>query len=114
MGTIMLNGIKYGGGGGFAGAAFIDTDNVIVTLTALPSSVVEYTATEDCYLYVQLGGQNQTNYVNIDGEKVFYSNPTSWMQESGLIPLAKGQTAEIHGRQTNDSYAVYGIKYSGG
>jgi hypothetical protein len=100
--------IKEVSGGG--GAVFIDTDNIIVSLTELPSSVVNYTATEDCYLYVQLGGQNIENYVTINGAQIFYSQGTSWQQESGLIPLAKGQTAEIHGRQTNDYYAVYGVK----
>ena len=103
--------------GGIDGV-FIDTDNVIQTLTYYSiSSPINYTATEDCIVVIY--AQNVSNLgaeYRINDIPIYYlkSNSTSTsISETFFILLKKGQTLTSvlsASAGSNSNYTVYGIQ----
>lgn len=103
-------------GGSNVYGAFIDTNRVIKSATAIPANTdITYTATEDCaVIFALINAQNQNYVAWIDG----ISFCSSWGQtgaKSGqqMVYLKKGQTIKFNQTYTgaDGSYEVYGLSY---
>ena len=92
--------------GGIDGV-FIDTNNVIVPTTAISTSGLSYTATEDCFAYVYLWGGNNTQ-IKINNIEVGANYASD--KDVYIIPLKKGQILTTTSGNENNTYTVYGIQ----
>ena len=93
--------------------AFIDTTNIIVARTVIPSnSTVTYTATQDCVVIAEYYGDNNDGNVQIDGKLVseVYVPYGTTVKSSIAINVKKGQVVSIKTRGYNGGYTVYGIQ----
>lgn len=77
----------------------IDINNVI----ASGSSNTNYTATQDCYYFADVGYSDSTKVITIDNKNILGSYHSIF----GTVPLKKGQVAKTN---TSGSYKVYGVK----
>ena len=99
--------------GNFVG--FIDTENVIVPSTKLPSSTtpVSYTATENCYVVCTIyGNVTSSGYFAINNIRLFeWNNQTSTtMFNTVTYPVKSGQVVTMRNYGNTGNYAVYGCK----
>lgn len=102
--------ILGGGGGGSDTIAgmYVDTSRIITSGTW--SSSLSYTATEDCFVYVEGTTNNTHLIVNVDGVKVFDLGSSNFVAQYKLYPLKKGQiltATKSDGFTLN--YIVYGV-----
>jgi len=109
MGKIISNGIEYGGMTNINGV-FIDTNNVIISLTEYKPSMT-YTATEDCYVVLYtVFGSNTTIYIN--SEIVGNFDGSGNLGITNNFYLKKGQTISVANASSsyNSYYIVYGVQ----
>ena len=99
-----------GGGGSVTLGMYIDTDRVITSGTY--STNFSYTATEDCYLCLQvIANANDSSVVTIDSEVVANEWSSATHTSPIILPVRKGQI--VGATSSNPStayYFVYGVK----
>lgn len=109
MGKIISNGIEYVGLTNINGV-YIDTDNIIISLTEYKSSMT-YTATENCYVVLYtVFGSNTT--ININSEVVGNFDGSGNFGITNNFYLKKGQTISVTNASSsyNSYYIVYGVQ----
>lgn len=103
-------------GGGNVYGAFLNTNRLIKSTTAIPANTdVTYTATEDCaVIFALINAQNQNYAAWIDGIPFC----SSWGQmgaktDQQMVYLKKGQTIKFNQTYSgaDGSYEVYGLSY---
>lgn len=94
--------------GGIDGV-FVDTENVITTLTGTGGSFADYLATEDCFVIGTItGASNSLPAVQIDGVTVAYINNSTYT--IGICVSAKrGQTISYR-MSSQSTLTVFGIQ----
>lgn len=106
---------KGGGSGGSKG--IVDFDTIITTIDA--SKRIEYTASENCFLFKQTvaTGTNGNEAVYINGNRIGWIiyTPGTTIGGYALIPLKKDDVVVIE-NSANETWAyqpatIYGIKY---
>lgn len=111
---------KYGlwkGGGSSGSKGIVDFDTIITTIAA--SKRIEYTASENCFLFKQtvVTGSNGNEVLYINGNRIGWLcyTPDSTIGTYALIPLKKDDVVVIE-NSANETWAhqpatIYGIKY---
>lgn len=96
------------GGGGNVYGAFVDPSRVITSGSW--TSSLSYTATEDCFVFIDGDLQNSHLVVNIDGVKIYDLGSSTYVEQMQLYPVRKGQTLTAT-KSTNYAlnYIVYGL-----
>ena len=107
MGEIKYNGRTYSGLIQ-ANGCFVDTSNVIASGTWTNS--LSYTATEDCFVFIDGDLQNSHLVVNLDGVKIYDLGSSTYIEQMQLYPVRKGQVLTAT-KSTNYAldYIVYGL-----
>lgn len=110
MGQIMLNGNAYAGGYSGACGYFVDTTNVIQAQTSATS--LDYTATQDCAVFVSATmSSNTVARFLIDGAQLYAFTSNSNFTYQNTIFLRRGQTLTTNHSTSPDAghYTVYGL-----
>ena len=113
LNKIGIDGTIYGiegGGGAGGGGCFIDTTNVITTLTGqgTGTSFQDYEATDDCFVVGTIKGDSGA--VQVDGVTVAYTSDSN--ETIGvMIPAKAGQTVSYR-MNSSSTLTVYGLTYT--